>query len=168
MESSNLKVMKLEKPFRIGTLAKRTSKTTRALHLYEELGLLRPIQRSKGGFRLYSPAAVERVQWIAKLQEAGLSLHQLQDLLRGVTEDVRAGTIAMARLRTVFAERLTDTRIQIDRLTRVEKELEASIAYLDGCRTCETSYEIEDCGSCDHNGHHDGEQPMLVAGIHRG
>ena len=162
------KVVRLEKPLRIGDLSKRTGKTTRALHLYEELGLLRPTQRSKGGFRLYSPGAVERVEWISRLQEAGLSLHQLQDLLRGVTEDVRVGTVAMERLRTVFAERLEDTRSQIARLGRVEKELEASIAYLDGCRTCETSYVVEDCGTCDHNGHHDGEQPLLVAGIHRG
>src|SRR3954469_10232050 len=68
---------------RVGELAKRTGKTVRALHLYEELGLLSPIHRSKGGFRLYAPSAVERVDWISKLQDAGFSLHQLRDL-RGI------------------------------------------------------------------------------------
>ncbi len=39
---------------KVGELAKRTGKTVRAVHLYEELGLLDPAVRSKGGFRLYS------------------------------------------------------------------------------------------------------------------
>ncbi len=38
---------------KVGELAKRTGKTVRAVHLYEELGLLAPAVRSKGGFRLY-------------------------------------------------------------------------------------------------------------------
>ena len=38
---------------RIGDLARLTGKTVRAIHLYEELGLLKPATRSSGGFRLY-------------------------------------------------------------------------------------------------------------------
>ena len=48
---------------RVGELAKRTGKTVRAIHLYEELGLLAPAVRSKGGFRLYSGKAVTRIDW---------------------------------------------------------------------------------------------------------
>ena len=39
---------------KVGELAKRTGKTVRAVHLYEELGLLTPAVRSKGGFRSVS------------------------------------------------------------------------------------------------------------------
>ena len=73
-----------EKLLRIGELAKLSGKSVRALHLYEEMGLLRPAHRSTGGFRLYALASVERVEWIAKLQDAGFSLNALKDLLRGV------------------------------------------------------------------------------------
>ena len=52
---------------RVGELAKRTGKTVRAVHLYEELGLLAPAVRSKGGFRLYPGKAVKRIDWIQKL-----------------------------------------------------------------------------------------------------
>src|SRR5262245_3521242 len=99
----------LGKPLRVGELAKQTGKTVRALHLYEEMGLLQPVHRSKGGFRLYAPSAVERVVWIGKLQDAGFSLHQLQEL-RGVVEDTDVGSLAMGRVREVFAERLRQTR----------------------------------------------------------
>jgi DNA-binding transcriptional MerR regulator len=40
--------------YRIGELAKRVSKTVRTIHFYEELGLLRPAERSPGGFRMYN------------------------------------------------------------------------------------------------------------------
>ncbi|HEX8952723.1 MAG TPA: MerR family transcriptional regulator [Polyangia bacterium] len=153
----------------MGELAKRTGKTVRALHLYEELGLLRPVHRSKGGFRLYAPSAVKRVEWIGKLQDAGFSLHDLQDLLHGVNEQSGVASLAMERVRQVFADRLRETRDQLKRLAQLERDLDASLAYLEGCRSCEPkAHAIEECPSCNHNGHEEGAQPILVAGIHRG
>ena len=162
-----VKAEQLGKPLRVGELAKRTSKTVRALHLYEELGLLKPVHRSKGGFRLYAPSAVERVEWISKLQDAGFSLHQIQEFLTGV-EGTNIASLAMTRVREVFAEKLRSTREQIERLQHLEKDLVASLAYLEACKSCEPPYHPHECGSCNHNGHQGGEQPILVAGIHRG
>jgi DNA-binding transcriptional MerR regulator len=159
----------LGKPLRVGELAKQTGKTVRALHLYEELGLLHPVHRSKGGFRLFAPSAIKRVEWIGKLQDAGFSLHQLQELLHGVTEQGNVASLAMERVRQVFADRLADTRQQLQRLTQLEQDLVASLAYLEGCRSCAPAeHRIEECPSCNHNGHQAGAQPILVAGIHRG
>ncbi len=159
----------LEKPLRVGELAKRTGKTVRALHLYEELRLLKPVHRSKGGFRLYAPSTVKRVEWIQKLQDAGFSLHDLQDLLHGVSEQSGVASLAMERVRQVFADRLRDTRDQIQRLMQLERDLDASLSYLEGCRSCEPkAHQIQECPSCNHNGHEEGAQPILVAGIHRG
>ena len=76
----------------------------RALHLYEELGLLKPDHRSRGGFRLYNPSSVDRVRWIGKLQDAGFSLNELRDLLRDV-EDEPVAPDAMGRVRGVFGLR---------------------------------------------------------------
>ena len=58
---------------RVGDLAQRTQKSVRALHLYEELGLLLPIERSKGGFRLYSDDR-------DKLRDAEAQIERLQQL----------------------------------------------------------------------------------------
>lgn len=167
MENTTLHKAALGKPLRVGELARRTGKTVRALHLYEELGLLSPVHRSKGGFRLFAPSAVARVEWIAKLQDAGFSLHQLQ-ALRGVVEDAPAAPLAMDHVRSVFADRLRDTREQIEKLSRLEKELSASLAYLDGCQTCEPVRHTNECCACNHHGHDGVDQPILVAGIHRG
>ena len=67
---------------KVGELAKRTGKTVRAVHLYEELGLLTPAVRSKGGFRLYSGKALKRIEWIQKLQDLGFSLTEIKAVLR--------------------------------------------------------------------------------------
>ena len=133
----------LEKPLRVGELAKRSGKTVRALHLYEELGLLNPVHRSKGGFRLYSPLAVQRVEWISKLQDAGFSLHDLQDLpLDGVSEQATWPRWRWSGWRV---------RRPLARHPRAAQEaraagagLTASLAYLEGCRSCRPSqHQIE-------------------------
>src|SRR5262245_33587781 len=62
----------------VGDLAKEAGKTVRAIHLYEELNLLKPAARSKGRYRLYSRDALTRIRWIGKLQDMGFSLTDIQ------------------------------------------------------------------------------------------
>ena len=94
---------------RVGELAKRTGKTVRAIHLYEELGLLAPAVRSKGGFRLYSGKAVKRIDWIQKLQDLGFSLTEIKAFLRDWEESDTAPQ-AMSRVREIFSDKLRETR----------------------------------------------------------
>src|SRR6185312_5885365 len=90
---------------KVGELAKKTGKTVRAVHLYEELGLLAPAVRSKGGFRLYSGKAVRRIEWIQKLQDLGFSLAEIKAFLRDWEESETAPK-AMDRMRQVFTDKL--------------------------------------------------------------
>src|SRR5580693_5246054 len=62
----------------VGDLARASGKTVRAIHHYEEVGLLRPHARSKGRYRLYDQGALARLKWIGKLHDLGLSLGQIQ------------------------------------------------------------------------------------------
>lgn len=154
-----------DKLLRIGQLAEKCGKTVRALHLYEELGLLRPILRSKGGFRLYSVAAVERVQWIGRLQDADVSLGEIQELLRSLEEE-RIGAAAMNRLRELLSQKLVEVNAQKAKLEQLSRDLAAGLHYLDGCRVCEPEHLTSECGDCHLHGH-DGKQPLLVAGVLR-
>lgn len=149
---------------RIGQLADRCGKTARALHLYEEMGLLKPAIRSRGGFRLYSPSAVERVEWISRLQDADVSLGEIQALLRDL-ESRHIGTEAMNRLRQLLDQKLQQCREQRQKLDRLESDLLAGLAYLDGCKVCGPEHFTTECGDCRLHGH-DGRQPLMVAGVH--
>src|SRR5439155_224772 len=103
---------------RIGDLARTTGKSARAIHLYEELGLLQPATRSSGGFRLYDPGAVERMRWIDLLHGLGFSLQEMRGVLRNWWSSEQ-GPAAMEELRSLFQRKLEETRESIRRhLTR--------------------------------------------------
>jgi DNA-binding transcriptional MerR regulator len=148
----------------VGDLARRTGKTVRALHLYEELGLLEPADRSKGGYRRYRTDAVTRVEWITRLQDAGLSLPDIRELLAGWNGNASAPD-AMQRLGQVYREKLAETRAQIDRLVALEKELQASLEYLETCTSCEPVRTTHACTACDRHECQPAETPLMVAGV---
>lgn len=66
----------------IGEAASRTGLTQRTLRYYEELGLLKPASRMEGGFRLYSPDDMERIEYIKNLRDVlGFSLAEIKDMV---------------------------------------------------------------------------------------
>jgi len=158
----------MSKPGRIkiGELARKTGKTPRALHLYEEMGLLVPSARTEGGFRLYGPDEVARVYWITKLQDIGFSLPQIQSLLHTVAASQTAPE-AMNSVRELFRGKLDDTRAQVTRLLQLERDLSESLAYLEGCRLCEEPAKPDACNTCISERRSDEPTPSLVVGIHR-
>ena len=154
------------KLMRVGELAKAVGKTVRAMHLYEELGLLEPRARSEGGFRLYGPEAVDRIHWIVKLQAIGFTLAEIQGFV-GDFQDAGSGREATGRVRALFTEKQSQIREQIVQLQVIENDLSEALAYLDSCQTCTDEYAPTACGECDHHGHHRGEAPPLFAGLSR-
>jgi DNA-binding transcriptional MerR regulator len=131
---------------RIGELARQCQKSVRALHLYEDLGLLQPTSRTKGRFRLYDPAAAERVEWIGKLQGMGLSLTEIQQILRGSAE-IKTAPAAMRHIRGIFTARLRQTEETIQRLTHLRDEMQESLRYLEKCHECKLEQvACETCG----------------------
>lgn len=133
----------------VGDLAKESGKTIRALHLYEELELLRPAARSKGGFRLYAQDALVRIRWISKLQDMGLSLGDIHLVVKGM-ETAETAPSAMNTLRQMYASKLEETRAQVAKLSALEGELKASLDYLAKCQdVCEPTRVVTDCGSCE-------------------
>jgi DNA-binding transcriptional MerR regulator len=150
-----------EELLQVGDLARAVGKTVRAIHLYEELGLLKAHERSKGRYRLFTPDAVVRVRWIGKLQSLGLSLTEIQGIDR-VRSDVSSAQSAAARLRDLYQAKLLETRVKINELRALEAELVASLDYLAGCHTaCESEVKVECCPSCER---HPETPPELVAG----
>jgi MerR family transcriptional regulator, thiopeptide resistance regulator len=64
-------------PFTVGDLAKLTGVTVRALHHYDEIGLVQPSQRTQAGYRLYTDADVHRLQQVLLFRELGLPLDDI-------------------------------------------------------------------------------------------
>jgi MerR family copper efflux transcriptional regulator len=152
------------KLMRVGELAKAVGKTVRAMHLYEELGLLEPRARSEGGFRLYGPEAVDRIHWIVKLQAIGFTLAEIQGFVKDFRE-AHSAPEASARVRALFQDKQQQIREQITQLQVIENDLSEALAYLDSCQPCSTEHGPSECAACDHHGHQKGEAPLLFAGL---
>src|ERR1044072_6010467 len=148
---------------RIGDLARKAGKTVRAIHLYEELGLLQPATRSSGGFRLYEASAVARVDWIERLHQLGFSLQEMRELLRNWWGS-GFGPEAMADLRALFQRKLEDTRQSIRKHQQLERDLVEGLAYLETCRQCSSPLDVQGCVHCSQD-HGMQQEPALVAGI---
>lgn len=150
---------------RVGQLAETSGKTVRAIHFYEELGLLSPAQRTKGGFRLYDQEALLRIEWIDRLQELGFSLPEIREFLSNLRSS-NSGPAAMHRLRSFYANKLKETRDALARMAALEAELQESIRYLEACRACAPGTARTACRTCDDSLHHGQLPPTLVAAVH--
>jgi hypothetical protein len=72
---------------------------------------------------------------------------------------------AMVKVREVYKRKLDDTRSQIERLRTLEREILASLEYLDTCESdCEPDKLLAACPSCNHHAREQ-EVPDLVAGF---
>lgn len=68
---------------RIEQVASLTGLTKRTLRYYEEIGLLDPPTRTEGGYRLYTPTDVQRLERIKRLKDLlGFSLKEVRELVQ--------------------------------------------------------------------------------------
>jgi MerR family transcriptional regulator, thiopeptide resistance regulator len=65
----------------VGELARRTGLTVRALHHYDEIGLLKPSLHTEAGYRLYTANDVARLQHVMSLRQLGFSLDEVRHCL---------------------------------------------------------------------------------------
>ena len=87
--------------FTVGELSRLTGVTVRALHHYDEIGLVRPSQRTAAGYRLYDEPDVLRLQQVLVLRELGVPLDQI-----GAAIDAASDRAALLRShRTALAEK---------------------------------------------------------------
>ncbi len=94
----------LEGYLQIGEAAAHAEVTQRTLRYYEEKGLLKPPTRMEGGFRLYSPEDMERIERIKELRDLlGFSLADIKEMVEA--EDVRMQLRAEWRQEAGLAER---------------------------------------------------------------
>ncbi|HUY47750.1 MAG TPA: MerR family transcriptional regulator [Streptosporangiaceae bacterium] len=84
----------------IGEVAERTGLSLRTIRYYGEVGLVTPSGRSRGGFRLYTGADVERLLLVKRMKPLEFSLEEMAEDLLGVLDRLReAGPGQRAELR---------------------------------------------------------------------
>jgi len=114
----------LERTWKVGELARATGLTIRALHHYDEIGLLVPA-RTESGHRLYGPAEVERLYRVLALRGVGMAL----DDIAAALHDDGASLVDTVRRHVAAVERdIAQRRRLLDRLRDMLDALERSPA----------------------------------------
>jgi DNA-binding transcriptional MerR regulator len=114
----------------IGQLAKAVGVPTSSVRFYERRGLLSPDRRSRGNYRLYSGATLERLRFIRAAQAAGFTLKDIELLL-----DFRDGNASPCReVQHVIGVRLARVDREIEHLHHVRDVLGQ---WLKVCRKAE-------------------------------
>jgi DNA-binding transcriptional MerR regulator len=110
-------------PWKVGELASRTGMSVRALHHYDEIGLLTPSLRTPSGHRLYQDADIARLQQIQSLRLMGIPLDEVKQLLDGAAMTPREVIdLHLARLheqialQNRLAERIQTLATHMDRV----------------------------------------------------
>jgi DNA-binding transcriptional MerR regulator len=107
---------------RIGELAAATGTTTKTLRFYETAGLPPAPQRTSAGYRVYDQAAADRLDFIRRSQQAGLTLAQIREVL-AIRDD---GNVPCSHVQQLLAERLAE----IDRQLADLRELRGVVSAL--------------------------------------
>jgi DNA-binding transcriptional MerR regulator len=107
---------------RIGEVAAATGLTVRALHHYDDIGLLAASGRSAGGYRLYSDDDVRRLYRIVACRRLGFALGEIGPLLERDGGDPRA--VVREQLDRLDAELELKRRLRA-RLVRLLDALES-------------------------------------------
>lgn len=115
----------------IGEVASLAGVTIDTVRYYERRRLLARAARTGGGFRLFTPETVERINFIKQAQEMGFSLDEIGDLLAnggGATECRRVHDLLerkLAELDERMSRMKTFRRTLSQHLAACEKELQA-------------------------------------------
>jgi MerR family transcriptional regulator, thiopeptide resistance regulator len=110
-----------ERRWKVGELARATGLTVRALHHFDEIGLLRPAERSPAGHRWYTGEDVRRLYRIVALRHLGLPLAGIAASLDG-----DAGELAEAVRR-----QLDQVARQVELQHRLRRRLEAIVRAIE-------------------------------------
>src|SRR5262245_44602395 len=112
-------------PYTVSQVARLARLSVRALHHYDEIGLLTPSARSDAGYRLYSEADLERLQQIRFFRELAFPLEEIRRVLDDPGFERRA---ALLMQRTMLEERAAQTRALIEAVDRALAALEGGPA----------------------------------------
>ncbi len=108
-------------------ISKITGISVRTLHYYDEIGLLRPTEKSPAGYRLYDDKALETLQQILFFREFDLPLKQIKAVLDAPSLDADQTLRMQRRMLEEKRARLDRLIASIDDILKGENKMDFSV-----------------------------------------
>lgn len=103
-----------DKLLNINQVAKLCGITVRALHYYNEIGLLKPTEYAQNGYRKYDKESLSKLQQILFFKELDIPLKQIKEILDNPSYDKNLTLVKHKKLLTLKRDRLNDIIALID------------------------------------------------------
>ena len=123
LKSHRLNTAKSNKLLKAGELAAQAGVGVQTLHYYERLGLLPKPARSPANYRLYSPEALRRVQFIKKAQAVGFTLEEIKQIFTFQ----RPGAVRCRGVAELGEKRLRELDARLEMLQAFRHSLAAAL-----------------------------------------
>ncbi len=114
--------MEASKHYQIGELAGRVGLTTRTIRYYEEIGLLNSVKRVEGGKRIYTDRDYQRLRFIKRLKDLGLTLAEMQEL-EDIYQIHRTNRRVLPRLLELLEHHASRIDERIQNLSKLKNEI---------------------------------------------
>jgi DNA-binding transcriptional MerR regulator len=131
----------------IGDLARRAGTTMRTIRYYEERGLIEPVGRTKGGFRLYEEEELRKLHLIRSLQVLDMPLAQVKAFF-DKRQRGRTGAEIAPALRGVLQEHLQVMEQRIVQYRAMQDSVRETMEILTTCAQCPYEPGPKVCPSC--------------------
>jgi len=141
----------LERPnlLKIGDFARLADTNLRTLRYYEELGIFLPAERSAGGFRYYRETDVNRLDMIRQLQDLGMQLDEIGELLTTREESLTREKF-LAKVRLILTRQDELLALRIGELEEQRQRINLAMNKTVECAQCTSSPEFANnfCEPC--------------------
>ena len=124
---------------KVAEVGRQTGLTRKALRLYEDLGLVEPVERTEAGYRLYDDEALRRIELINRAKVLGLTLAETKEFLHVAEGCCGENHPALSAL---VEKKLDETEKRIAELASLRQTLTGVLDRLErnrGVHRCEES-----------------------------
>ena len=104
-------------------IAKLTGISARTLHYYDEIGLLKPTQKSEAGYRLYDEKALETLQQILFFREFDIPLKDIKTVIQNPSFDRNQILQMQRKMLVAKKERMERLIASIDDILKGESNM---------------------------------------------
>ncbi len=119
----------------IGKVAEAAEVSVQTIRYYERIGILPEPDRSRSGYRQYSPEVVQRLRFIQNAQDLGFTLKEIKELLQLRVDDPDACDTVKVKA----TNKIRAIQQKIRRLQTIEQALDTLVHY------CETEQSTPEC-----------------------
>ena len=108
----------------VSEISKQTGVSVRTLHYYDEIGLLKPTDKSEAGYRLYDDKALETLQQILFFREFDIPLKEIKAVMENPSLDTKQILQMQRKMLVAKKERMERLIASIDDILKGDNKMD--------------------------------------------